>query len=112
MIDLAELIQHLQRLRVSARTLARLFNLCGGLKQQRLHAPWTKAAVKIKERAVAGTAAVAVAVGLAALEEPLDERGMQEMGRQFKGSQQMGLALAQRQSGGAFERGYPTHVYT
>jgi hypothetical protein len=24
----------------------------------------------------------------------------------------MGLALAQRQSGRAFERGYPTHVYT
>ena len=102
MIDLAELIQHLQRLRVSARTLARLFDLFGGLKQQRLHAPWAKAAVEIKERAVAGTAAVAVAVGFAALEEPLDERGME----------QMGLALAQRQSGRAFERGYPTHSYT
>jgi hypothetical protein len=35
-----------------------------------------------------------VASGFATFEEPLDERGVQDPGREFKGAQQMGLALA------------------
>ncbi len=111
MIDLTDLIQHLQQLRISGHTSACLVDLVWGLKQQRLHLPFGEAAVEIKKGAVLGAAGVAVAVGLATFEEPLDKRGVQDMGRKFKGAQQMCLALAQCQGGRASQRLYPTHTY-
>ena len=111
MIDLADLIQRLQHARISGQTLTRLLDLLRGLQQQRLHLAFGEAAVEVKKGAVLGAAAVAVTVGFAAFEEPLDQRGVQELGRESKRAQQMRLALAQGQGGRAGQRLYPTHIY-
>jgi hypothetical protein len=74
--------------------VTRLLDFVWGLEQQRLHLPLGEAAVEIKEGAVLGAATAAVAIALATLEESLDQRSMQEVGRKFKGAQQMSLALA------------------
>ena len=110
MIDLTDLIQHLHHLPISGHTLTCLVDLVWGLEQQRLHLPFGEAAVEIKEGAVLGAATVTVAVGFATFEKSLDQRSMQEMGREFKGTQQMSLAMAQGQGGRAFERLHPTHT--
>jgi hypothetical protein len=93
-IDLTEPIQHLQGLGVSGHPVTRLLDFVWGFEQQRLHLPFGEAAVEIKEGAVLGAAMATVAIGLAILEESLDQRSMQEVGREFKGAQQMSLALA------------------
>jgi hypothetical protein len=107
-IDLADLVEHLQHLGISGHAVPGLVDLVGGLQQERLHLALGEAAVEIKERAVLGAAGVAAAVGFAALQESLDQGGVEEVGREFKGVQEMRLALAQGQGGGALERMYPT----
>ena len=108
---LADRVQHRQRRRLGANTLARLVDLLCRLKQPRWHLPFGEAAVEIKEGTVPGAATVAVAMGLAALEEAFDQRGVQQVRRELKGAQELGFALAQGQRGSAFERLYPTHIY-
>lgn len=110
MIDLADLIEHLLRLGISGNALTRLVNLVRGFKQERLHLAFGEAPVEIKERAVLGTAGVAVAIGLATFEESFDQGGVEHLWGELKGAQEMSLALAQRQGGGAFERMYLTHT--
>jgi len=56
--------------------VARLLDLVRGFEQERLHVAFGKAPVEIKERAVLGPAAMAVAVGFAALEQALDQGGV------------------------------------
>ena len=111
MIELTDFIEQLLRLGISGNTLTGLVDLVRGFKQERLHLAFGEAAVEIKERAVLGTAGVAVAIGFATFKESLDQRSMQDVGRELKGAQQMGLALAQRQSGRPRKRLYPTHIY-
>lgn len=94
MIDLTDLIQHQQHLSLGRHTETCLMDLVCGLEQQRLHLPFGEAAVEIIKGAVPGAAAMAVAIGFAAFEQSLHEGGVQEMGREFKGAQQMSLALA------------------
>ena len=112
MIDLADLIEHLLDLGVSGHTLTGLSDLVRGFQQERLHLAFGEAAVEIKERAVLGTAGMAVAIGFATFEEAFDQGGVEHLRSQLKGGQQMRLALAQSQGGGAFERLHPTHIYT
>ena len=111
MIDLADLIEHLLDLGIGGHTLPGLSNLAGRLQQERLHLAFGEAAVEIKEGAVFGTAGVAVTIGFATFEKALDQGGVEHLRSQFKGGQQMRLALAQGQRRGAFERLYPTHTY-
>ncbi len=73
--------------------------------------PFGKAAVEIEEGAVLGATRVAVAVGFAAFKQAFQEGGVKEVRQRFEGTQQMSLALAQSQSGGAFESECPTHIY-
>ena len=110
MIDLADFIEHSLDLGIGVHTLTCLVDLVRGLKQERLHLAFGKAAVEIKERAVLGTAGVAVAIGFATFEESLDQGGVQDLGGEFKRAQETGLALAQRQGGRPLERVYPTHI--
>jgi hypothetical protein len=110
-IDLAELIEHPLNLGISGQALARLADLGGRFQQERLHLPFGKAAVEIKERAMLGPGGVAVAVGLATLDESLDQRGVEDLWGELKGAQQMSLSLAQGQGGSALKRLYPTHIY-
>ena len=95
MIDLADFIEHPLNLRISGQTLPRLVDLGGRFQQQRLHLPFGKAAVEIKERTMLGPGGVAVAVGLATVEEALDQRGVEDLWGELKGAQQVSLALAQ-----------------
>jgi hypothetical protein len=88
-----------------------LSDLVGGFEQERLHLAFGKTTVEIKERAVLGTAGVAVTVGFATFEEALDQGGVEHVRWQFKGGQQMRPALAQGRGGDAFERLYITHIY-
>jgi len=92
-IDLADLVEQPLHLGISGHTLTCLVDLVWGFKQQRLHLALGEAAVEIKEGAVLGAAGVAVAIGFATLEESLDQGGVQEVGGQFKGAQELGLAL-------------------
>ena len=94
MIDLTDLIQRLQHPRISGHTLTRLVDLVRGFQQQRLDLAFGEAPVEIKEGAVPAAAAVAVAIGFATFEEPLDQGSVQDLGREFKRAQQMSLALA------------------
>jgi hypothetical protein len=91
--------------------LACLVDLVGGFEQERLHLAFGETAVEIKERAVLGTAGVAAAIGLAALEEPLDQGGVKDPGGQLEGAQEVGLSLAQGQGGSALEHLHLTHIY-
>ena len=109
MIDLTDFIEHLLRLGISGNTLTGLVDLVRGFKQERLHLAFGEAAVEIKERAVLGTAGVAVAIGFATFEESLDQRGVEHLWGQSKRAQETSLALAQGQGGGVLERLYPTH---
>jgi hypothetical protein len=60
---------------------------------------------------VFGAGGVAAAVGLAAFEEPFDQRGMKEWGRGFERVQELGFALAQGQRGSVAEGEYLAHIY-
>jgi hypothetical protein len=79
MIDLADFIEHLLCLGISGHALARLLDLGRGFKQERLYLTFGEAAVEIKERAMLGTAGVALAIGFATLEESLDQRGVEHL---------------------------------
>ncbi len=111
MVNLADLVEALLDLRVSGETLARLLELVGSFEQERLHLAFGKAAVEVKEGAVLGARGVAVAVGLATFHEALDQGGVEEVRWEFKGAQEVGLALAQGEGGEAGERLYLAHNY-
>ncbi len=70
-----------------------------------------KAAVEIKERAMLEAPGVALAVGFAAFEVAFQQRGTEEVRRRFEGAQEVSLALAQGQRGGALQEAWPTHIY-
>ena len=76
-----------------------------------MHLSFGEAAVEIKERAVFGAATMALAIGFAAFEKALDQRSVQEVGRELKRAQEMGFTLTQCQRGCSLERCYPTHIY-
>ena len=112
MVDLADLIEQPLDLGVSGEALARLVNLVGRFEQQGLHLAFGEAAVEIKKGAVLGARTMAVAVGLAALHEPLDQGSVEDFGREVKRAQKTGFALAQSQGGGTGEGLYLAHIYT
>jgi hypothetical protein len=110
-IDLADFIKGLLDLGIGGQALAGLRDLVGGFEQQRLDLAFTEAAVEVKERAVLGTAGVALTLGLTAAEKTFEQGSVKEMGGQLEGAEQMRLALAQGQGGGAAELASPTHTY-
>jgi len=75
-----------------------------------LHPALGKAAVEIEKRAVLGAGAVAAAVRLAAGQKPLQQGGMEQMGRQGEGADQECFSLAQGEGGKAAEIDDPTHI--
>jgi hypothetical protein len=79
-IDLADLVEHLKHLGISGHAEPGLVDLVGGFKQERLHLAFGEATVQIIEGAVLGTASMAMAIGFAALEESLDQGGVEEVG--------------------------------
>jgi hypothetical protein len=95
---------------ISGHTLARLLDLGRGFEEEGLHLAFGKAAVEVKERTVLGSPGVAKAVGFATFHVAFDQGGVQEVGAQFKGAQEMRLALAQGQRRGALERLYLAHI--
>ena len=111
MVDLTDLIEPLLDLRVSGQAVARLVDLVRSFEQERLHLPFGKAAVEIKERAVLGAGGVAVAVGLATFHITLDQGSVEDFLGELEGAQEATLALAQSQSGNAREWLYLAHVY-
>jgi hypothetical protein len=70
-----------------------------------------EAPIEIEEGAVAGAAGATGTGGFAALEETLDQGGMEEVRGEGKGTEQIGFALAKGQGGFGVEREYPTHIY-
>ncbi len=111
MVNLADLVEPFLDLGVSGQALARLLDLVRSFEQERLHLAFGKAAVEVKERTVLGAAGVAMAVGLATFHEALDQGGVEEVRWEFKGAQEVGLALAQGEGGEAGERLYLAHIY-
>ncbi len=111
MVNLADLVEHLLDVRVSREAVAGLLDLVRGFEQERLELAFGETAVEIKEGAVFRTGTVAVAVGFATLHETLDEGGVEDFWGKLKRAQQVGLALAQGQGGGAGEGLYLTHIY-
>ena len=111
MVNLADLIERLLDLGVGGEALPRLVHLVGGFEQKGLHLAFGEAAVEIEKGTVFGAGTVAVAVGLAALHEAFDQGSVQELGWEAKGTQETGLALAQRQGGGAVEGLNLAHIY-
>jgi hypothetical protein len=111
-VNLADFIESLLHLGVSRHTLAGLVDLGRRLEQERLHLAFGEAAIEIIEGAVFGVwVSVAVTVGLATLHETLDQGRVEDLRRELEGTQEMNLAVAQSECGGAFEWLYPTHIY-
>jgi len=93
-IELADFIQNLLGLSVSLQGLAGLIELLGRFEQERLELPLGKGTVEVKERAMPGAAGMAVAIGLATLEQTLEQGSVKQMGWEIKGTEEMGFALA------------------
>src|SRR6266446_5531003 len=81
-----------------------------GLEKELIDLADSQALGEVIKRAVLVAAVVAMAIGLAATGETLDERGAQRIGADFKLREEEALALAQSE-GGLGRAVNPSHIY-
>jgi hypothetical protein len=96
------LVEVFQELLIGRDTVAGLEDLGRLFEQQRSHLPFGQAAAEIKERAVF-VARSAMAIGAAALEKALQKGGVDRIGREGQGAQEVGFALTQDEGREALE---------
>jgi len=93
-VNPGELVEAFQELLVCLHAVAPLEDLGLPFEQEGAHLPLGQAAAQIEERAmwVAGSA---VAIGSATFEKALQEGGVQGIGGEAEGAQEMSFALTQ-----------------
>jgi hypothetical protein len=101
-VNPGELVEVFQELLVGRHALASLQDLSVLFEEEGAHLPLRQAAAQVEKGAVFFTL-LAVAIGAAAFEESLQERGVKGVGWESQRAQEMGLALAQGEGGEAFE---------
>jgi len=98
-------------LAVGLDRLAGLGDLSVGFEQQAAHATFGQAAVEVEEGAVL-VALMTGALGAPAGQEPFQQGGVNEVGRQLEGAQQaVSFALAQSQGGEARDWALTVYIY-
>jgi hypothetical protein len=90
--------------------LAGLGDLSVGFEQQAAHATFGQAAVEVEEGAVL-VALMTGALGAPAGQEPFQQGGVNEVGRQLEGAQAVSFALAQSQGGEARDWALTVYIY-
>jgi hypothetical protein len=109
-IDPRELVEGFEHLAVGLDRLAGLGDLSVGFEQQAAPATFGEAAVEVEEGAVFG-ALMTGALGAPAGQEPFQQGGVNEVGRQLEGPQEVSFALAQSQGGEALDGTLTTPIY-
>jgi len=104
------LVESCEHLAVGLDRLAGLGDLSVGFEQQAAHATFGQAAVEVEEGAVL-VALMTGALGAPAGQEPFQQGGVNEVGRQLEGAQAVSFALAQSQGGEARDWALTVYIY-
>jgi hypothetical protein len=101
-VDPGKLVQAFQELLVGLHPATALKDLGLVFEQEGSHLTFGQAAAQVEEGAVF-LALMAMAIGVATFEEAFQEGGMDGIGREGEGAQEVSFALAQGEGGEALE---------